>query len=438
MSTVILGGGIIGLSTAYYLSLSRPHNKDENPPIHVIDSASSLLLSASGYAGGFVAEDWFAQPSASLGALSFKLHRELAEKHDGPKRWGYAGSHVYSLSIDDRGVSKKGKKAKGDDWLEQGSSRANVAPRSAPCHSEESQDGEETLNLDGTPIWITPQPGGTLETIGTPSDCAQVEPKELCLFLLSECQSRGVQIHLSSTPTSIATDSTNSMTNVNTTTASLPCTNLILTAGAWTPSVFRTLFPQSPLRIPISPLAGHSLLFTSPRYKTPFLNPSQSTKHMAYAIYSAPSPSIPYAPEAFARLARNGDPEIWLGGLNDARLPLPSTADDVKSLLNNDAIADLRKTAVQLTGLSKQGRELNGDDLAILREGLCFRPVSDSGVPVVCRVGEERLGGVKGNVFVAAGHGPWGISLSLGTGFVVSEMVEGRETSADVRGLGLR
>jgi len=40
-------------------------------------------------------------------------------------------------------------------------------------------------------------------------------------------------------------------------------------------------------------------------------------------------------------------------------------------------------------------------------------------------------------VFLAAGHGPWGISNSLGTGKVMSEMIEGQETSVDIRGLGL-
>ena len=461
MSTVILGGGIIGLSTAYYLSLSRPPNKDGNPPIHVVDSASALLLSASGYAGGFLALDWFAPQSASLGALSFGLHRSLAKQHNGHKRWGYAGSHVYSLSIDDRGISKRGKKAKEDDWLSAGTSRADVAPGSsgseAPSANGSGAKRDEPLNPDGTPAWITPQPGGTLETIGSPSDCAQVEPRELCEFLLSECQSRGVQVLLSSSPKSLTTDSSGSITDINlSTSTTLPCNNLVLTAGAWTPSLFSTLFPQSKAKIPISPLAGHSLLFKSPRYKTPFINPSPSSRsekdQMAYAIYCAPTRTFPYAPEAFARLARNSDPEIWIGGLNSPSLALPDTADDVKPLLNPDSIADLRRTAVQLTGLAsssshnnddkidtEQTSDLNTDDLDVQREALCFRPVSNTGQPIIDRIPEKKLGGgVKGNVFVAAGHGPWGISLSLGTGLVVSEMVEGREVSADVRGLRLR
>lgn len=541
MATVILGGGIIGLSTAYELSLARPPLKPGNPPIHIVDSSHSLLLSASGLAGGFVAEDWFSPASASLGALSFRLHRELAEQHDGQRRWGYAGSHVYSLSISGKGVYKSRSKPASradDDWLSSGTSRAGVAPGSS---SPLTAAAVEPLNADGSPACFTPQPGGTLSTMGTPDDCAQVDPHALCSFLLSESRSRGVQVHLSATPTAITTDAetsaisgltyTSTRTNESSKTETiLPCTNFVLAAGAWTPSLFRTLFPQSGVRIPIYPLAGYSLLVHSPRYTTPFelgaptnttsigaekgsSNPAK--KQMCYAIYTSPTPPSfrgsgwSYAPEAFARLAPatatatttdihnsnssnnnnttnttnslvddNGrkidhqqQPEIWIGGLNAPSLPLPARAEQVKALAAPEAVADLRGVLVQLCGKLAESPEtqngdgdvggrkqiLNEDDLRTVREGLCFRPVSETGVPVIGQIAEkmlgrgdgkkavpaparegEREGEGKGGVFVATGHGPWGISLSLGTGRVVSELVLGKETSADISRLGLR
>lgn len=104
----------------------------------------------------------------------------------------------------------------------------------------------------------------------------------------------------------------------------------------------------------------------------------------------------------------------------------------------------LRAVAVRLMGKLADGYEectdemANTNDLEILRESLCFRPVVSRGTPIVSRVADESLGGgIKGNVFVASGHGPWGISLALGTGKVIAEMAQGLQPSADVSGLGI-
>jgi glycine/D-amino acid oxidase-like deaminating enzyme len=53
-NVVILGSGIIGLSTAYFLSQSGK-TKPEN--IHIVDPIGKLFHCASGYAGGFLAAD---------------------------------------------------------------------------------------------------------------------------------------------------------------------------------------------------------------------------------------------------------------------------------------------------------------------------------------------------------------------------------------------
>lgn len=455
MSTVIVGGGIIGLSTAYYLSLTKAPSSSGS--IHIIDSSPALLTSASGYAGGFLALDWFSPPSSSLGALSFRLHRELAEQHDGPRKWGYAGSHVYSLSVDEVGVGGSGKKIRGEDWLLEGTSRAGLAARSdAEENRKEHVIGSGALiNNDGTPAVFTPQAGGTLETIAGPEECAQVEPREFCEFLLEECKKRGVEVHLSTKATKVLVDDNGALRGLTLRSTDgdqakvrdMTCQNIVISAGAWTPRVFKTLFPQTKVQIPISPLAGHSITVRSPRYTTPFIDSSKrrigggEDNWLCYSIYCAPGRHWSYAPEAYARLARNGEAEIWLGGLNHSDLPLPELAVDVKKMIDPESIQSLRRTTVQLTGLSKEGDTLNHDDLETIREALCFRPIAQSGNPIVAQVEEKDLGGVRGGsggVWIAAGHGPWGITLSLGTGLVMSEMVMGKNTSADIRSLGYR
>lgn len=101
--TTILGSGIIGLSTAYFLSLS-PSTIPSS--IHLVDSSPILFASASGFAGGFLAEDWFAAECEELGRLSFRLHRELAERNGGRGKWGYMGSRGVSYRAEMRGEER--------------------------------------------------------------------------------------------------------------------------------------------------------------------------------------------------------------------------------------------------------------------------------------------------------------------------------------------
>lgn len=449
MPTVILGGGIIGLSTAYYLAQQNP-TSTPSQSIHIVESSPALLESASGYAGGFLALDWFVPAVSDLGALSYRLHRELAEKHNGPRRWGYGGSHVYSLSVQDVGFSGTGKKARGEDWLLQGTSRAGLVGANSEASRHHHALGEgDVVNADGTPAVFAPQPGGTLETIAGPEECAQVEPRELCEFLLDECKKMGVVVHLSTRATGVLTDENGVLKGLKLQSTDqtkaleqdIECKNIVIAAGVWTPRVFKTLFPRSNLRIPIDPLAGHSITVRSPRYKKPFIDPAKrrigggDDNWLCYSIYCPPGRHWSYAPEAYARLARNGQTEVWLGGLNHSDLLVPDLAVDVKKMIDPESIRDLRRTMVQLTGLAKEGDDVNQDDLETVREALCFRPVSSTGKPLLGKVHEKYLGGIRageGGVWIASGHGPWGITLCLGTGLVMTEMLLGKTTSADV------
>ena len=102
--TVVLGAGIIGLSTAYYLAKLSKESGIEHT-IHLVEPCPQLFSSASGKAGGFLAKDWFNPTMAPLGELSFRLHQELAEQHNGRAKWGYSPSISYSL---DRDASLRG------------------------------------------------------------------------------------------------------------------------------------------------------------------------------------------------------------------------------------------------------------------------------------------------------------------------------------------
>lgn len=160
-NTVILGAGIIGLSTAYYLSLSQ-----EPTTIHLVDPSPTLFSSASGYAGGFLSQDWFAEELSELGHLSFEEHKKLAREHQGDEKWGYSVSKSmsYVSHVAAENSRKSGKKgARGDDWLRCGGSRAETA------------SGNEAVDaaVEG-PEWLKRSEGDELEVISEEGSTAQV------------------------------------------------------------------------------------------------------------------------------------------------------------------------------------------------------------------------------------------------------------------------
>lgn len=150
--TVILGSGIIGVSIAYYLSDHQPGSS-----IHLVEVSPELFASASGFAGGFLAKDWFGHNVAALGALSFTEHRNLAENEGGREKWGYSPS----LSFSHAPAPPDKEDKRGDDWLREGTSRADVA-----AGADQPQDR--------SPAWLRRAEGDHIEMIADEGSTAQV------------------------------------------------------------------------------------------------------------------------------------------------------------------------------------------------------------------------------------------------------------------------
>ncbi|KAF4978884.1 hypothetical protein F66182_17320, partial [Fusarium sp. NRRL 66182] len=287
MSTVIIGGGIIGASIAHYLSNpSSSSNAQQDYKIHVIESSGHLFSGASGYAAGFIAKDWFAPALAPLGKLS--------------------------------------------------------------------------------------------------------DPLRLCHFLHETTTSQGVQWHHPAHVVSVTTDPTTKiirsvtvLNSENQTEYTIACRNLVICAGPWTSRVYKTLFPSASAtdRPHISSLAGYSLLVRSPRHS--LLHEHDQYKGKSHAVFTTlPEDDGGFSPEIFSREGA----EIYIAGLNSTEIPLPTRAEGAKAIMDKQQIAKLRKVAVQFLGkLAENEETVNEDDLEVLREGLCFRPVSNTGLPIVSR-----------------------------------------------------
>lgn len=166
--------------------------------------------------------------------------------------------------------------------------------------------------------------------------------------------------------------------------------------------------------------------------KSPRWTPEMEEKKGCHALYATSKTG--FSPEIFSRIGG----QLYVAGLNTDAIPLPELATEKP--ISREAINELKKVAAKLLG--PEGGAV--DDLEVVREGLCFRPVTPYGTPIISRIDDEHLEegiatrpDAKGGVFLAAGHGPWGISLSLGTGKVLAEMAQGRRISADVSSLVL-
>ncbi|CAJ0548875.1 Ff.00g024880.m01.CDS01 [Fusarium sp. VM40] len=400
-STVIVGSGIIGIATAYYLSEHQPGSS-----IHLVDSSAELFASASGYAGGFLARDWFHADLASLGALSFDEHEKLAKEYNGREKWLYTKSVTVNYELPRR----KPKGFGGQDWLREGTSRADLV-----------EDKGEVRDKNSPP-WLRRVKGDTLSLVDNGEGTAVLDPLRLCQFLLERCRAAGVRIHKPAVVLNVGADCHDELSYVRigytdcSSETNIPATRVLVCAGAWTPSVLESMFPGSSINIPVVSLAGHSLVVKNPT-------------HVGDTFHSVYSSMDTFSPEIYAR--PNG--HIWLGGLN-ASIRLPPFATGAKP---EDASLE------RLKDLARQVIKTDGDELEVVRTGLCFRPVSERGTPYITRIedvdlrqGYRTRKGSNGGVYVATGHGPWGISLSLGTGKVMAEMMQGRKLSADISELG--
>jgi len=117
--TVIIGAGIIGVSTAYYLSHSVSSNKENT--ITVVDPCAPAA-GASGKAAGFLSRNWTGKETSALENLSFELYKDLAKRYGGAEEWGYRQCRVLTVV-----AGKAGDQTQDIQWSETGPKTMRVA-----------------------------------------------------------------------------------------------------------------------------------------------------------------------------------------------------------------------------------------------------------------------------------------------------------------------
>lgn len=216
---------------------------------------------------------------------------------------------------------------------------------------------------------------------------AQVHPYKFTTRILALAQEKGAQL-IHGRCTSINAKSVSYISEQGT--SELPADTVIITTGPWTPK----LLPS----IPISTSRAHSIVIEPTTQLPPqaifFSYESERRKSMAPELYSRPS-------------------SVYICGPTDLQHALPEYAKDVITLERQTA--ELETFAKEISTSLASG--------VVVAKQACYLPFHARGFPAIgwqVRPKEGRAG-----VFVAAGHGVWGISLAPGTGKVVAEMVVG-------------
>lgn len=232
---VIIGGGIIGSCTAYYLS-QMAAARGVQASITLLDG-SGIAAGASGKAGGLLALDWhgeyFATPkaheaalgliadsrfllamifplftggsTASLASLSYQLHSDLASSLSGPERWGYR--HLDTLSVS-----------------------ADLSP---------SQARAKKSSVDARFDWLNKDALRDTSQLGTKETTSQVHPRLFTEAMVEEAKKAGVNVVVA-TATDLKRTQGGGFT-VKAGDQSFPATEVVVAAGPWTGKVLKQL-----------------------------------------------------------------------------------------------------------------------------------------------------------------------------------------------------
>ncbi|KAL9602857.1 MAG: hypothetical protein Q9219_001552 [cf. Caloplaca sp. 3 TL-2023] len=426
---VIIGGGIIGCTSAYFLTRHPAYD----PSKHKITllEASKIAGGASGKAGGLLA--LWAYP-ANIVPLSYRLHAALAQEHGGESRWGYRRIHCGQLSAKGRTGQQHNKGALADSKPVKGGGEEESI--SLNKRDEAARGKAVAAGLPKDLNWFAAESVRGYSEMGDPDTTAQVHPYHFTTSMADLAREKGVSIILGS------------VTNINTTTTTttaddddddgkkavrsvtysdkatqethtIPATDVIVSAGPWSQRVY----PPAP----ISAMRAHSITITPSKpisahaIFTDITLPASFGSKDTFLKSKRPHAKT-VTPEIYAR----PNNEAYACGEGDHLVPLPETTEDVET--------DAERCRDIIDYVASVSDELR--DGEVTARQACYLPNVDAGVgsagPLIGQTG------VKG-LLLAAGHTCWGIQNGPGTGKLMSEFVfDGEAKSARIGSLDPR
>lgn len=406
-----VGGGIIGCTIAYYLT----HHPKFDPSVHSVTviEASKLATGASGKAGGLIAA--WAYPN-NLAKLSFDLHNELAQQHNGAETWGYRRVMCGQLTASVQG----GNVARSRSPKQAGIALGKYWPRDPRNSSLLPKD------LD----WFDDGTAKSYEEFADTSSTAQIYPYQFTTTLASLAEAKGARFVSGTVKHINCRDANDTTATVSPLAASdelskrravsvtyfdkassqqvtVNTTTVVLATGPWTSD----LLPTSRIR----PLRAHSVTFKLQRPVS------------AYCLFTdiqLAAGSTPISLEIYAR----PNNEVYICSKGDLNAPLqpPQQVAEISA----ETCQEMIDAATSVSGELRNGQ--------VTGRRACYLPVLeasqklDTGLNNDPMIGNSELAGLV----IATGHSCWGISNAPGTGKAVSELIfDGQISCIDATGL---
>ena len=244
------------------------------------------------------------------------------------------------------------------------------------------------------PAWLDGA-GVVSGVLGSGDTTAQIHPARFTAALLDAAQARGAKLRIGVVEGVVRGDGAARGVAVDGTT--LEADAVVLALGPWTSRVARGLGLPT-----VYGLKGYSVTLAAPGVPA----------HALFVDYRA-ADGRAFEPEIIPR----PDGEVYVCGMADPQ-PLPESAEGV---MVDDAACDvLAGAAGRVSSTLAAAR--------ITRRQACYRPVTADGLPLI-----GRAPGAAG-VFVATGHGPWGMLNAPATGLALAELItDGAAASVDLR-----
>ncbi|KAJ1995099.1 hypothetical protein GGI25_001326 [Coemansia spiralis] len=477
---IIIGAGIVGVSTAYFTvkRIAETYPDSAKRPRVILVEQCEPGCSASGKSGGFLARHWSdGTDTEQLAQFSYDLHARLAQEHTGKDRWGYRSLDTFCAEID-RIPVRQAKQHKTAHQRTEAESVVTSIEVIAPCNhsvspattmqytsaeapTDESQQTGTHASITVPDVgvvkavppetvpWLRTGVLTKLHQVGDTKNTAQVDPLKLTRVLLAEAKTHGLEtvrakvidiretsyrppfIELSidkherskPAPPDVLDIKGLSMgiqevgaESVKTNKpyavlldqgGDIPADKVVVACGAWATSCLRweAFREVSASQIPIQGLRVHYLL-AKPKEQIP-----------AQAVFAEINGTV-YSGEDAIEIYPRPDGSVFVCGeaLDDPEMPPHNPFEPVYS---KRATGRLKQIVNDVSSA------LSFD---VIQYGLaCHLPVHARGIPVISPVPSSK------GLFIAAGHGCWGILNGPATGLAMSELlIDGKSTTLDL------